>query len=372
MPEVETRKLYQIHSKSFEEKGVGNFKSLWEKVKEEGFEGFRMSSSLEIQKKDGEKENLFHAIFSTEKKDRHGEIVKQKFDLKAYKKNPVILDSHDYRSIEAIIGKAKRLKSEGKLEGDVEFALDNPRGSLAFKLALGGFLNACSIGFLPKEFSEDFMTIEESELLEISFVSVPANPEALVEKMQKSIEEAEPAEIMRAAEEAKERDEKQGGGEVESPSGIGQTRETIVVESKEIKPYANEHSCRIKDPKKYDSFARKNCHVKHDGKCIDVIFGIKEGKSEIQAYRYDKDVWTESAAKAHCKDKGGAFEPAKGKDMIPAEKVVEEIRKIEKDRQEIRKNVLKNIAREIEKINRLNAERKKGKIFKLIRNLLRE
>ncbi|HUV08065.1 MAG TPA: head maturation protease, ClpP-related [Spirochaetia bacterium] len=81
-------------------------------------------------------------------------------------------------------------------------------------------------------------------------------------------------------------------------------------------PYPNHHSCRLEDPAKYDKFARKNCEQKHDGKCIDVIYGIKDDKSEIQAYRYDKEVWTEADAKKHCQDHDGTFEPAEESDAI--------------------------------------------------------
>jgi len=79
------------------------------------------------------------------------------------------------------------------------------------------------------------------------------------------------------------------------------------------KPYANEHACRLNDPGKYDKFTRKNCAIKHDNKCIDVIYGIKGGKSEMQAYRYPKDIWTAATAKKHCKDHDGTFEAAKEK-----------------------------------------------------------
>lgn len=76
-------------------------------------------------------------------------------------------------------------------------------------------------------------------------------------------------------------------------------------------PYPHEHSCRVNDPDKYERFARKNCEMKVDGKCIDVIYGITaDGKSEIQAYRYPKDVWTAAAARAHCREHGGSFEAA--------------------------------------------------------------
>lgn len=75
-------------------------------------------------------------------------------------------------------------------------------------------------------------------------------------------------------------------------------------------PYKNEHSCRINDPEKYDEFKRVNCAQKYKDKCIDVIYGIKNGKSEIQAYRYKTDIWTEEQAAQHCDLKGGQFHPA--------------------------------------------------------------
>ena len=93
--------------------------------------------------------------------------------------------------------------------------------------------------------------------------------------------------------------------------GAGVNTGILAIKSgEETKPYENEHSCRLEDPGKYDRFARKNCYQKHDGKCIDFIFGIKEGKSEVQAMRFNKDVWTEEAAKNYCKDKKGSFEAA--------------------------------------------------------------
>lgn len=75
-------------------------------------------------------------------------------------------------------------------------------------------------------------------------------------------------------------------------------------------PYPNEHSCHLKDSDQYDRIRRVNCDRKHEGKCIDVLYGVKEGKSEEQAYRYDKEIWTEAAARNHCEDAGGTFEAA--------------------------------------------------------------
>ena len=75
-------------------------------------------------------------------------------------------------------------------------------------------------------------------------------------------------------------------------------------------PYPNEHSCRLEDPKQFDKFNRVNCDQKHDGKCIDVIYGIKSGTSKIQALRYPKKSWDVDAARSHCKSRKGTFEAA--------------------------------------------------------------
>lgn len=79
-------------------------------------------------------------------------------------------------------------------------------------------------------------------------------------------------------------------------------------------PYPNEHACRLNNPDKYDSMRRKNCDMKSGGKCLDVIYGIKSGKSEIQAYRYKKTIWSASAARSHCSSHNGSFEAASGGD----------------------------------------------------------
>lgn len=59
-----------------------------------------------------------------------------------------------------------------------------------------------------------------------------------------------------------------------------------------------------------------NCDQKHDGKCIDVIYGKKGGSVEIQALRYPKGSWTAASAGSHCKSRGGKFEAAKEVEMI--------------------------------------------------------
>lgn len=175
-------KFYKLHSKSFKNHKATNYKELWDKMKEKGYQGMLIEAHTEFKSVE---DNKFHAIFSTASEDRHGEIVYQDWDLKHFKKNPVYIDSHNYSSIEFIIGKVEKIKvKNNKLEGDIVFCLDNPRGELAYKMAKGGFLNTSSVGFVPKQFDEKGNIIK-SELLEISGVVVPANAEALYEKYVK-------------------------------------------------------------------------------------------------------------------------------------------------------------------------------------------
>lgn len=176
------KKFLSLTDKTFEKRGVATIKELWTKAQEEGYEGLSTTCHVELTKAEDEQTKRFHAVFSSENEDRHGDVVKQDFDLKAFKKNPVFLDSHNYFSIEHILGRISPIGvKDGKLQGDIEFATDNPKGALAEQLAEKGFLTATSIGFIPKMFDDDG-NILKSELLEISAVSVPANADALFDQ----------------------------------------------------------------------------------------------------------------------------------------------------------------------------------------------
>ncbi len=181
------KKYYKLNNRSFSANGVEDYKQLWEKVSE-NYDGLSFDCFTKITKK---QDNKFYFTFSTPTEDRHRDVVEQKFKLTNYKKNPVLLDSHSYDSITDIIGRVVKIGiKDNSLKGSVEFALDNPKGMIAYKLAEGGFLNATSIGFIPLKFdSKDSNKIIESELLEISCVAVPANPEALMSKLKDLVAE---------------------------------------------------------------------------------------------------------------------------------------------------------------------------------------
>lgn len=99
-----------------------------------------------------------------------------------------------------------------------------------------------------------------------------------------------------------------------------------IIEAKDYaeKPFPNEHACRLVSPDGFEKFARKNCAGKHEGKCIDFIYGIKDKKSTLQTMRYKKDVWDAKDAKKHCASHDGTFEAASGKEI----EVLEEVKEI--------------------------------------------
>jgi hypothetical protein len=105
-------------------------------------------------------------------------------DFTNYLKNPVILANHNYGDSEksTVIGKALDVNIVGsQLIFKIQFA-DTPNGNEWFYLYANKFMNASSIGFIPKEYTpndsggEDFTSWE---LLELSMVAVPCNPEAV-------------------------------------------------------------------------------------------------------------------------------------------------------------------------------------------------
>lgn len=152
------------------------------------------SMPITVKGIDKEKKTLT-MIASSQDPDRHGDTILQDgWDLKPYKNNPVILNSHNYFDATEVIARAKKTWIEGKgkkskLLQTWEFAVDeNPKAKIIFDLYAGGFLHASSVGFIPRKFkknkdgSTDYYTIEEAELLEVSAVSVPANAAATLAK----------------------------------------------------------------------------------------------------------------------------------------------------------------------------------------------
>ena len=122
----------------------------------------------------------FEMVISTDNIDRHGEIVDQKgIDFTNYMTNPVVLWGHNHNQIPVgvtdeiytrVVGSQVQTVAKGRFAPH-EFA------QTLRQLYDAGMLKTSSIGFIPLEHNGNVIT--KSELLEWSFVSIPANPYAL-------------------------------------------------------------------------------------------------------------------------------------------------------------------------------------------------
>jgi HK97 family phage prohead protease len=120
--------------------------------------------------------------------DRAGEIIEPAgWRLDNYRHNPVFQNAHNYGNILFTLGRAQAVEVRaGRLFLRVLFAVEiNPLARVAYQLYRGGFLNAVSVGFVPLRWETGNdrtpwrRRFVEQELLEVSAVSVPANPNAL-------------------------------------------------------------------------------------------------------------------------------------------------------------------------------------------------
>lgn len=158
----------------------------------------------EIKEIDEKKRTITHKI-STEKKDRGGDIVRvDGIDTKDYKKNPVVLYSHDYWSKDPlpVIGKNVGFIIEGKkLFAKTQFLNpDEVSPKLRDLINDLWYLNknklmGWSIGFIPTDIEDikdkeghwEGYDFKESDLLEYSNVIIPMNQEAVNNAFQKGM-----------------------------------------------------------------------------------------------------------------------------------------------------------------------------------------
>jgi HK97 family phage prohead protease len=151
-------------------------------------------------------DRVLRFIGSTQDVDRDNEkILASGWRLKNYRKNPVVLFGHN-ASAEAV-ARTKKVwvdKEKKQLMFDIEFPPPeiSSKGDSLFRLYKNGYMNATSVGFLPnrdkiewgEKAGEPSVTFKEQDLLEISLVSIPANPQAIM--TSKSIQKAVKDEVI--------------------------------------------------------------------------------------------------------------------------------------------------------------------------------
>lgn len=139
-------------------------------------------------------------IASTAATDRYGDVVDQAtWKLDNYRLNPVIQVDHDY-DVEATVGRGAMVDViDNQLVVDIVWGKDLESQAVAQKVQ-EGLISAVSVGFRPGRLTARHLMPEndpyyaskednmygvvyyDCELLEISVVAVPANPQALAQR----------------------------------------------------------------------------------------------------------------------------------------------------------------------------------------------
>ena len=127
-------------------------------------------------------------------------VAVEGWDLDAYRQNPVVLWAHD--GYELPIGRCVEIGTDGAaLRASVEFVpADMPcvgaKAEAVLRMCRTGFLSTTSVGFRPLEFelAKDRMDDDDwfppfnfvrQELMEFSIVTIPCNPEALIDPAER-------------------------------------------------------------------------------------------------------------------------------------------------------------------------------------------
>lgn len=178
----------------------------------------------EIRKAEGEERKVtFVASDST--RDSAGTVLNQDgWDLDRFNKNGVIGYQHkvygswaDTDNPDNVIGKGRAYVEDGRLMVDVDFEPKeiNELAEKVYQKVLFGSLKAVSVGFLPvgdghwgegeesRKGASPTWYYDGQELLEVSVVNIPANPNAVRVKGLDSSEE-EMRELMEKADETPE------------------------------------------------------------------------------------------------------------------------------------------------------------------------
>ena len=162
--------------------------------------------------------------------------------LDRYKKNPVVLDSHNRFNAEDIVGRASVRREGRELVARITFA-ETPRAETIWQLVKGGFLRTTSVGFLRNpqktiqledgqsdgkgdgKIEGPAVVVKEWELLEISVVPVPADQDAVRRSLMEGVEPM--------ADKAKQQEAAPAGGGAGQPDPKEQEQAQVNVEPTE-------------------------------------------------------------------------------------------------------------------------------------------
>lgn len=149
-------------------------------------------------------------VINTNALDTYGTVIEPEgVQLDRYRRNPIVLINHD---MWAVAGNSTVSLRNGQLVAtmeDSDWDLDDPFIAGWYRKVKKGFVRAASIRFIPIEWKEEknedngFFRITKWELAEWSYVSVPANGEAIVTARSAPPETHALSEVRSAIEELK-------------------------------------------------------------------------------------------------------------------------------------------------------------------------
>lgn len=298
---------------------------------------------------DGYEHRVRQYTITDETVDRYGDVVKAKgVNFENFRKNPVVQFAHDYSQLPIGISVKEWFDKAANVVRSIAVFFDDRvdtsgRSDLIFRFIQSNGMRACSIGFNPTAWvdPDDKQRTELGmgkygvlytawDLMEFSPVPVPANPNALTDAYRKSFD----ATFRKSVKDGlfREKDvevlrkfplfetsildafiKELGTPIVTVPEITPATQPEGQAIEKEavLRPYPNEHACRLVDPEKYDEFRRGTRDS--DGKEYSIIWGkVKDTDTwEEQAFRYAEGVWEEDDARKHCEAHNGiSFEEA--------------------------------------------------------------
>lgn len=114
------------------------------------------------------------------------------WDLTNYRKNPIVLWGHDYMGLGPAplpIGRAEVGQSNDALVSQITFDPDDEFARRVEAKYRAGYLHAVSVGWNALEMGADTggRVVERADLLDISAVNVPGDPDALALRMARAL-----------------------------------------------------------------------------------------------------------------------------------------------------------------------------------------
>lgn len=155
--------------------------------------------------------DIITVIASDETLDRHGDVLPiDQWDLSKFRSSPRMLVDHDH-TVASIVGKWTNVRIEdNKLLMDADFHGITELSKAVEKMVNEGYLDTVSVGFIPHGAEKDG-DHGSFELIETSWVTVPANPSARVLKdlMSKTLSAEEEQKVKEAVGDEPEKEEEE-------------------------------------------------------------------------------------------------------------------------------------------------------------------